>query len=76
MFNITNAAITPGIQPHNVKINTINMEPQPWSRTANGGKIIDKITLSNDIFFYSFFVDISVTAKIIIFLLKIVIIIM
>ncbi len=46
------------------------MEPQPWSRTANGGKIIDKITLSNDIFFYSFFVDISVTAKIIIFCKK------
>ena len=30
------------------------MEPQPWSKTANGGKIIDKITLSNDIFFTAF----------------------
>ncbi len=40
--------MTPGTHAHNVKINTINIEPQPLSKTANGGKIIDKITLSND----------------------------
>jgi len=39
------AAITPGIQPHNVKIRTIIIEPQPLSRTANGGNKIDNNTL-------------------------------
>lgn len=39
------AAITPGIQPHKVKIKTIIIEPQPLSRTANGGNKIDRITL-------------------------------
>ncbi len=24
------------------------MEPHPWSNTANGGNIIDKMTLNND----------------------------
>lgn len=38
------AAITPGIQPHRVKINTINTEPQPLSITANGGNKIDNKT--------------------------------
>ena len=46
---ITNAAITPGTQPINVRINTINTDPQPLSRTANGGKIIHKITRPSDI---------------------------
>ncbi len=45
------------------------MEPQPLSITANGGKIIAKITLSNDIFLL-LFIDFSVTAKIIIFCKK------
>lgn len=49
---MTKAAMTPGIHPHNVNINTINIEPQPWSNTANGGKIIDKITLSSDMIFF------------------------
>ncbi len=40
-----NAAITPGTQPHNHKINTITMEPQPLSKTANGGQIIANNTL-------------------------------
>lgn len=48
MFKITNAAMTPGTQPHNVKINTINIEPHPLSKTAKGGNKIDKITLNND----------------------------
>ena len=39
------AAITPGIQPHKVNIKTITIEPQPLSRTANGGNKIDRITL-------------------------------
>jgi len=39
------AAITPGIQPHTVKINTINIDPQPLSITANGGKTIESNTL-------------------------------
>ena len=40
--------MTPGTHPHNVKRNTINIDPQPLSMTAKGGKIIDKITLNND----------------------------
>lgn len=39
------AAITPGIHPHKVKIKTITTDPQPLSKTANGGNMIDKITL-------------------------------
>ena len=31
------AAITPGIQPTQVKTKVINTEPQPLSRTASGG---------------------------------------
>ena len=37
--------MTPGIQPHKVKIKTIIIEPHPLSRTANGGNKIDRITL-------------------------------
>ena len=39
------AAITPGIQPKIVSINTIKIEPQPLSMTANGGNKMDRITL-------------------------------
>ncbi len=45
LFKITKAAITPGIQPKKVRIVTMRMEPQPLSKTANGGNKIDKITL-------------------------------
>jgi hypothetical protein len=45
---MTNAAITPGIQPQRVRINTITMEPQPWSMTASGGKRMDRITRKSD----------------------------
>ncbi len=45
LFNITKAAITPGTQPHNHNKNTIITDPHPLSSTANGGQIIDKITL-------------------------------
>ncbi len=30
----------PGIQPSKVSINTIRIDPQPWSITDNGGKRI------------------------------------
>ena len=46
---MTKAAITPGIQPQHVNRKTISIEPQPLSNTANGGNIIDKMTLNNDI---------------------------
>ena len=39
------AAITPGIQPHTVKIKTINIDPHPLSITASGGKRIESSTL-------------------------------
>ena len=44
LFKITNAAITPGTQPHKVNKKTITIEPHPWSITAKGGKRIDKST--------------------------------
>jgi len=46
LFKITNAAITPGTQPHIHKINTIIIDPQPLSKTASGGQIMDKKTLN------------------------------
>jgi hypothetical protein len=39
------AAITPGIQPKQVKIKTINTEPHPLSITARGGNKIESTTL-------------------------------
>jgi hypothetical protein len=39
------AAITPGIQPIMVNMNTITMLPHPLSITANGGKMMDRMTL-------------------------------
>jgi hypothetical protein len=47
---IIKAAITPGIQPKQVKIKTIINEPQPLSITAKGGKIIHNITLKMPIY--------------------------
>jgi hypothetical protein len=44
LFKIINAAITPGIQPNNVSIKTIIIEPQPLPMTASGGKIMARIT--------------------------------
>lgn len=43
---MTNAPITPGIQPQRVKINIIITEPQPLSITAKGGNKMAKITLN------------------------------
>ena len=45
LFNITNAAITPGTQPQSHNRNTIRIEPQPLSKTASGGKKIESKTL-------------------------------
>ncbi len=45
LFNIMSAAITPGIQPQSHKIKVINIDPQPLSRTASGGQIIESKTL-------------------------------
>ena len=52
LFKITKAAITPGTQPHMVRIKTIKIEPQPLSNTERGGNKIDKITLVMDILNY------------------------
>lgn len=40
LLRITKAAITPGTQPQSQSRNTIKIEPQPLSRTDNGGKKI------------------------------------
>ena len=45
IINITNAAITPGTQPQSHNKKTINIEPQPLSKTAKGGQIIESKTL-------------------------------
>jgi hypothetical protein len=50
---IINAAITPGIQPQQVSINTNNTEPHPLSNMAKGGKIIHNITRKRDMIVYS-----------------------
>jgi hypothetical protein len=39
------AAITPGIQPAIVRINTISTDPHPLSITASGGNKIERRTL-------------------------------
>jgi len=49
LLQITNAPITPGIQPQSARIKMISIEPQPLSSTANGGKIIQRITRQIDI---------------------------
>lgn len=51
LLRITNAAITPGTQPQIVNNNTIKTEPQPLSKTANGGKKIANKTLQILIYF-------------------------
>lgn len=37
--------MAPGIHPRQERINTIRKEPHPLSTTANGGKIMHKMTL-------------------------------
>ena len=43
------APITPGIHAQSVSRKTIKIEPQPLSITANGGKMIHKMTRQIDI---------------------------
>ena len=52
LFRIIKAAITPGAQPINVRSVTMIIEPQPLSRTANGGNNIQNINLEMLIFKY------------------------
>lgn len=49
LFKITKAPITPGTHPASVRINTIMTDPHPLSITANGGKMMDRMTLKTDI---------------------------
>lgn len=42
---MTNAAITPGTQPQSQSRKTIIIDPQPLSKTANGGQMIESKTL-------------------------------
>lgn len=44
-----NAAITPGTHPQRVNKVTIIMLPHPWSKTAKGGRMMDKSTLKQPI---------------------------
>ena len=45
LFNMTNAAITPGTQPHNHSKKTIAIEPHPFPITESGGKKMASKTL-------------------------------
>jgi hypothetical protein len=49
LLQMIKAPITPGTHAHSVRRNTIMIEPQPLSRTANGGKIMQRITRQSDI---------------------------
>ena len=46
---MTKALITPGTHPQIVKSIVINIDPNPLSSTASGGRIIASITRINDI---------------------------
>ena len=39
----------PGTQSQSVSRNTMSIEPQPWSNTAKGGKIMARMTWRQDI---------------------------
>lgn len=44
--------MTPGTQPQSVKRKVIKIEPQPLSKTAKGGQIIDNITRQKPIMLF------------------------
>jgi len=46
--------MTPGTQPQSVNKNTITIDPQPLSKTANGGNKIAHNTRKQLIFFLCF----------------------
>lgn len=50
MLRITNAAITPGTQPQSHNKKTMIIDPQPLSKTDNGGHIIESKTLKKLIY--------------------------
>ena len=45
---MTNAAMTPGIHPRQVRMKTMRNEPQPLSTTARGGKRMQRRTRQRD----------------------------
>ena len=49
LLQIIRAPITPGTHAQSVSRKTMSIDPQPLSITANGGKIIHKITRHIDI---------------------------
>ncbi len=49
LLRMMSAPMTPGIQPKQVRIKTIVIDPQPRSITASGGKIIANSTWRQDI---------------------------
>ena len=51
MFKMISAAITPGIHPTKVRMNTMRTEPHPRSNTAKGGKMMESMTLNTDMNF-------------------------
>lgn len=57
LFNMTNAAMVPGTQPHIHKRKTITIEPQPLSKTDKGGKIIVNNTLQMLMLFFCLLID-------------------
>lgn len=63
MFNIINAAITPGTHPQSVNKNTIIIEPHPLPITDKGGKNIANKTLNKLIvlFLVVYLVDVLVS---------------
>ena len=55
LLRMMSAPMTPGIQPKQVRIKTIVIDPQPRSITASGGTIIANSTCRQDIV-YSVFI--------------------
>jgi hypothetical protein len=53
LLRITSAAITPGTHPQSHNKKTITIDPQPLSKTAKGGQIIDSKTLQKLILIYN-----------------------
>ena len=56
---MTNAAITPGTQPQNVKSNTIKNDPQPLPMTDKGGNMMASSTRKKLIRF-GFLIDVFI----------------
>ena len=56
LLRMMSAPMTPGIQPKQVRIKTIVIDPQPRSITASGGKIIANKTWRQDIVYSVFIV--------------------